>query len=241
VAAGELELCDVTLALAGRPVIEHFSLTVAASDLVTVMGPSGSGKSSLLAFICGTLDPAFTAGGSVRLGGAEITGLPPERRRVGILFQDDLLFPHLSVSENLAFGLPASTAGRAARAARIERALAEADLDGFGDRDPATLSGGQRARVALLRTLLAEPKALLLDEPFAKLDVALRDRFRRFVFDHARAEGLPTLLVTHDPADAEAAAGPVVELAASGSGIETRPARAAGPPEPGVAVPKAVR
>ncbi len=240
-ADGRLELRDVTLALAGRPVIAGLSLTVAANDLVTVMGPSGSGKSSLLAFICGTLDPAFTAGGSVRLGGVEITGLPPERRRVGILFQDDLLFPHLSVAENLAFGLPASIAGRQARAARIERALAEADLAGFGARDPATLSGGQRARVALLRTLLAEPKALLLDEPFAKLDVALRGRFRRFVFDHARAEGLPTLLVTHDPADAEAAAGPVVELAAAGAGEAMPAERAPSPAEPTLAVPKAAR
>jgi putative thiamine transport system ATP-binding protein len=243
--AGQLELRDVTLELAGQPVIAGLNLTVAASDLVTVMGPSGSGKSSLLAFICGTLDPAFRSTGSLRLGGAEITGLPPERRRVGILFQDDLLFPHLSVAENLAFGLPSSITGRPARAARIEQALAEADLTGFGARDPATLSGGQRARVALLRTLLAEPKALLLDEPFAKLDVALRDRFRRFVFGHARAQGLPTLLVTHDPADAEAAAGPVVELAATGARPATHsgthPEPAATSPEPGVAVPRAAR
>jgi putative thiamine transport system ATP-binding protein len=238
---GRLELCDVTLELAGRPVIAGLSLSVGASDLVTVMGPSGSGKSSLLAFVCGTLDPAFRCTGSVRLDGIEIGGLPPERRRVGILFQDDLLFPHLSVAENLAFGLPAAIAGRPARAARIDQALAEADLAGFGGRDPATLSGGQRARVALLRTLLAEPRALLLDEPFAKLDVALRDRFRRFVFDHARAQGLPTLLVTHDPADAEAAAGPVVELAAAGAGATTRPERAAAHREPGIVAPKAAR
>jgi len=241
VAVGQLELRDVTLELAGRPVIAGLSLTVAASDLVTVMGPSGSGKSSLLAFICGTLDPAFRSTGSVRLAGAEITGLPPEKRRVGILFQDDLLFPHLSVAENLAFGLPPSPAGRKARTARIEQALVEADLAGFGGRDPATLSGGQRARVALLRTLLAEPRALLLDEPFAKLDVALRDRFRRFVFDHARAQGLPTLLVTHDPADAEAAAGPVVELAAAGAHRATGAERAASAREPGVAMAKAAR
>jgi len=238
---GYLELRDVTLELAGRPVIAGLSLAVAASDLVTVMGPSGSGKSSLLAFICGTLDPAFRCTGSLHLDGTEITGLPPERRRVGILFQDDLLFPHLSVAENLAFGLPASLTGRRARMARIEQALAEADLAEFGARDPATLSGGQRARVALLRTLLSEPKALLLDEPFAKLDIALRDRFRRFVFDHARAQGLPTLLVTHDPADAEAAAGPVVELAAAGAQATTRPEPAAVSPEPRIAVPRAAR
>jgi len=244
-ATGRLELRGVSLVLAGRPVVAGLDLTVAAGNPVTVMGPSGSGKSSLLAFVCGTLDPAFRAGGSVRLDGVEITGLPPERRRVGILFQDDLLFPHLSVAENLAFGLPPATAGRRARAARIEEALAEADLAGFGGRDPATLSGGQRARVALLRTLLAEPKALLLDEPFAKLDTALRDRFRRFVFEHARAQRLPTLLVTHDPADAAAAGGPVVELAAADdrpatlrhAGGESHP----GAPEADAAAPRVPR
>ena len=192
--------------------IAPLTLTVAPGEVTTVMGPSGSGKSSLLAFVCGTLDPAVRAEGEVLLDGVAVTALPPERRRVGILFQDDLLFPHLSVAENLAFGLPPRIKGRRARLERAEAALAEADLAGFGARDPATLSGGQRARVALLRTLLAEPKALLLDETFSKLDVALRNRIRRFVLDHARAQGLPTLLVTHDPADAAAAGGAVVEL-----------------------------
>jgi len=198
------------LAVGGRALISDLDLAVAPGAVVTVMGPSGSGKSTLLSWICGTLDPAFTAEGRVWLGDREITELPPEARRVGILFQDDLLFPHLSVGDNLAFGLPAVVRGRAARRARAEAALADADLPGFADRDPATLSGGQRARVAVMRTLLAEPRALLLDEPFNRLDAALRDRFRRFVFAHAGA--LPTLLVTHDEADALAAGGPVLRL-----------------------------
>ena len=212
VPAGSLELRDVGLALAGRPLFAPLTLDVPPGSVTTVMGPSGSGKSSLLAFVCGTLDPKFQAGGRVLMNGSEITALPPERRRVGILFQDDLLFPHLSVAENLAFGLPAAVTGRQARRQRIRAALEEAGLEGFEARDPATLSGGQRARVALLRTLLAEPRALLLDEPFAKLDVALRARIRRFVFEHARAQALPTLLVTHDPADAAAAGGPVIQI-----------------------------
>jgi putative thiamine transport system ATP-binding protein len=103
--------------------------------------------------------------------------------------------------------------GRLARRTRVEAALAEAGLEGFAGRDPATLSGGQRARAALMRALLAEPRALLLDEPFGGLDVDLRQRMRRFVLDHAVRRGLPTLLVTHDPADAAAAGGPVVSLA----------------------------
>ena len=188
------------------------SLAIDGGRVAVLMGPSGSGKSSLLAHLCGTLDPAFDAVGRVKLRGVDLDGLPPERRRIGILFQDDLLFPHLSVAENLAFGLPAGVRGRAERREAVERALEDADLGGLGGRDPATLSGGQRARVALMRTLLAEPAALLLDEPFSKLDVALRVRFRALVFDHARRRGLPTLLVTHDPADGAEADGPVIEL-----------------------------
>lgn len=208
-----LTLDSVTVAVAGVPLFAPLTLTAAGGEVVTVMGASGSGKSSLAAWVSGALDPALEGRGRIGLDGVDVTGLPPERRRIGILFQDDLLFPHLSVGSNLAFALPPGLP-RAERLRRIEAALAEAELPGFADRDPASLSGGQRARVAVMRTLLAEPRALLLDEPFAKLDAALRDQFRRFVFDHARAEGIPVLLVTHDAADAEAAAGPVVVLAA---------------------------
>jgi putative thiamine transport system ATP-binding protein len=211
-AGDALRLEAVSIALAGRPLFAPIELDVEPGTCTTVMGPSGSGKSTLLAFVAGTLDPAFVARGRVRIGGEDLAGQPPERRRVGILFQDDLLFPHLSVGGNLAFALPASLRPRAARRARVEGALADAGLEGFAERDPATLSGGQRARVALMRTLLAEPRALLLDEPFGKLDMQLRDEVRRFVFDHARARGLPMLLVTHDEADARAAGGPVLRL-----------------------------
>ena len=205
-----LRLIGVSLRVGGADLLAGFDLVVAPGAVTTVMGPSGCGKSSLLSYVCGTLEPVFEASGEVWLDGAPIHHLAPERRRVGILFQDDLLFPHLSVGENLAFALPPAVRGRRARRERIEAALLEADLGGFSGRDPATLSGGQRARVAVMRTLLSEPRALLLDEPFGKLDRALRDRFRAFVFDHARAAGLPTLLVTHDEADAAAAGGAVV-------------------------------
>jgi putative thiamine transport system ATP-binding protein len=205
-----LEIADLDLSVGGRTLLKAFHLIVAPGEVTTVMGPSGCGKSSLLSYLCGTLEPAFQASGRVRLDGVAIDALPPERRRIGILFQDDLLFPHLSVGQNLAFALPPAVRGRRERWARVEAALREADLAGFADRDPATLSGGQRARVALMRTLLAEPRALLLDEPFGKLDRHLQERVRRFVFDHARQANLPTLLVTHDPADAETAGGAVV-------------------------------
>ncbi len=209
---GRLELDGVGISLHGRVLVPPLSLAIDGGRVAVLMGPSGSGKSSLLAHLCGTLDPAFDAVGRVKLRGVDLDGLPPERRRIGILFQDDLLFPHLSVAENLAFGLPANVRGRAERREAVERAVEDADLGGLGGRDPATLSGGQRARVALMRTLLAEPAALLLDEPFSKLDVALRVRFRALVFDHARRRGLPTLLVTHDPAGGAKADGPVIEL-----------------------------
>ena len=207
-----LHLDNVQILLGNRRLLGPIDAQVAPGECLTVMGPSGCGKSTLLAFLAGTLDPAFGASGRVCLSERDLAGMPPERRRIGILFQDDLLFPHLSVGGNLGFALPAEVKGRAARRQRIEQALADAGLAGFADRDPATQSGGQRARVAVMRTLIAEPAALLLDEPFGKLDALLRDEFRRFVFDHARAIGLPTVLVTHDEADALAAAGPVIRL-----------------------------
>ncbi|MEX1306434.1 MAG: ATP-binding cassette domain-containing protein [Rhodovibrionaceae bacterium] len=211
-APGGLELEEVVISHGGQRILGPLSLRIAPGEIVTLMGPSGSGKSSLLNHICGTLPHGLKGEGAVRVDGERLNEMPPERRRIGILFQEDLLFPHLSVGENLAFGLPAGLRGRSARRQRVEAALEEAGLGGFSQRDPATLSGGQRARVALMRTLLSEPRALLLDEPFAKLDVALRERIRRFVFDHARARQRPTLLVTHDPQDAVSAGGRSVEL-----------------------------
>jgi putative thiamine transport system ATP-binding protein len=208
-----LELSGVRIALASRVLIPTLDLTVEPGEVVTIMGPSGSGKSTLLAWLGGFLDRAFTAEGEARIGGVNLAALQPERRQLGVLFQDDLLFPHLSVGDNIAFGLRRELRGRAARRAAVAEALERADLAGFADRDPATLSGGQRARVALMRTLVAGPRALLLDEPFGKLDAKLRDDIRRFVFSHARALGLPTLLVTHDDADASAAGGRIMTIA----------------------------
>lgn len=189
---------------------------VAPGEVLTVMGPSGAGKSTLLAAITGTLEPGFRLHGRVRLDGRDITDLPTEARRVGILFQDELLFPHLSVGGNLAFGLGAAVQGRAARAEAVAAALAEVGLEGFAGRDPATLSGGQKTRVALMRMLLAAPRALLLDEPFSRLDAALRAQTRALVFGMAAARGLPVLLVTHDAEDAEAAGGRIVDISAAG-------------------------
>ena len=209
--AEPLALERIRIARDGRVLLE-LDRRVPPGEVLTVMGPSGSGKSTLLAFITGTLAPAFTATGRVLLGARDVTALPPERRRIGILFQDDLLFPHMSVGENLAFGLSPALRGRAARRARIDQALAEIGLDGFAPRDPATLSGGQKARVALMRMLLSEPCALLLDEPFSRLDAELRAQMRRLVFERARARGLPVVLVTHDAEDAAAAAGPVLRI-----------------------------
>lgn len=203
-----MELHDLTLTLHAR-IIARLSVRIGPAQVVTLMGPSGCGKSSVLAAIAGALPPAFSLSGRVVLNGQDLTPLPPHKRRVGLLFQDDILFPHLSVAGNLGFGLAAQAPNRAAQ---IEQALGDAGLAGMGGRDPATLSGGQRARVALMRTLLSEPRALLLDEPFARLDMELRAQMRSFVFAAARARGLPVLLVTHDPDDARAAGGPVLDV-----------------------------
>ena len=208
-----LRLDAVEISLGTRRLLTLDRL-VPSGQTLSVMGPSGSGKSTLFALISGFLDPAFTATGQALLNGRDLTGLPPERRRVGLLFQDALLYPHMSVGGNLLFGLSPQVKGRSRRRAAAEAMLERVGLPGHLDRDPATLSGGQAARVALARTLLADPEALLLDEPFSRLDTDLRQTVRQLVFDLVAERQIPALLVTHDRADAEAAGGPIVDLGA---------------------------
>jgi len=208
-----LKLTDVTITAPGAdaPMLA-LSAHVAPGAVLSIMGPSGVGKSTLLAWLTGTLPGGFRATGSAVLLGRDITDLAPEARRLGILFQDHLLFPHLSVGANLAFGLAPKVSERRDV---VDQALADIGLAGYAQRDPATLSGGQRARVALMRMLLSEPEALLLDEPFSRLDATLRDQMRELVFSRARAKQLPVIMVTHDAQDAEAAGGEVLHLRAA--------------------------
>jgi putative thiamine transport system ATP-binding protein len=185
--------------------LHNLQLDIAPGQVHTLMGESGSGKSSLLAAVCGTLDTGLHFEGSVTLNGVVLDLLPTQARRVGILLQDDLLFPHMTVRENLLFALPRGPALE--REAMAAQTLRDVEMPDALHADPATLSGGQRARVALARALLAQPRALLLDEPFSRLDAALRIRMRALVFGMVKARGIPALLVTHDVEDmADAAA-----------------------------------
>ncbi len=187
------------LSTPGVTLVQDLQLQVPSGVIHTVMGASGSGKSSLLAAICGTLPDGMVFEGAIFLNGMRIEHLPTEKRQIGILFQEDLLFAHMTVGENLLFAVPPGP--RTARATCVVQGLQDLEMSQFAQADPATLSGGQRARVALMRALLAQPQALLLDEPFSKLDAALRERMRRFVFALVRKRQIPVLLVTHDMAD----------------------------------------
>ncbi|MFB2873508.1 ATP-binding cassette domain-containing protein [Aeromonas jandaei] len=180
------------------------ALQVAPGEVLTLMGPSGCGKSSLLAALVGVLPASgpLRLEGDVTLGERRLTQLPPQARRIGMLFQDDLLFDHLTVAENLMFGMPASVKGHRARREKAVATLAQVDLTSQADKLPGALSGGQKARVSLLRALLAEPEALLLDEPFSRLDKPLRAAFRELVFAQLKALAIPAILVTHDEEDA---------------------------------------
>ncbi|RQM71329.1 ATP-binding cassette domain-containing protein [Aeromonas jandaei] len=180
------------------------ALQVAPGEVLTLMGPSGCGKSSLLAALAGVLPASgpIRLEGDVTLGERRLTQLPPQARRIGMLFQDDLLFDHLTVAENLMFGMSASVKGHRARREKAVATLAQVDLTSQADKLPGALSGGQKARVSLLRALLAEPEALLLDEPFSRLDKPLRAAFRELVFAQIKALAIPAILVTHDEEDA---------------------------------------
>ncbi len=179
--------------------VQGLDIAVPGGAVHTLMGASGSGKSSLLAAVCGTLAPGLQFMGEVHVMGRRVDHLPTRARRIAMLYQDDVLFPHMTVRENLLFAIAAGPP--AAREAQVAQALEEVELAGFANADPATLSGGQRARAALARALLSQPQALVLDEPFAKLDVALRQRMRALLGVAVARRGIAAIVVTHDPTD----------------------------------------
>ena len=197
-----LRLEGVGVRLGTRVLVPPLNLHIAPGAVAAVMGDSGSGKSSLLAWLAGVLEAPLEGQGRVSVDGEDLGALPAERRRIGLMLQDDVLFPHLNVRDNLLFALPRAAArSPQERRDRVEAALRQAELAGLGERFPHELSGGQRSRVALVRTLLARPRAVLLDEPFSRLDAGLRTRMRQRVWEALAQARLPALLVTHDAAD----------------------------------------
>lgn len=198
-----LMLDKVKISRGETPLFPPFSLSVGKGEITGIEAPSGTGKSILLRWILGALPEGFTASGSVNLDGVDLIPLATEQRKLGLLLQQAKLFPHLSVSNNIGFAMPRTTGATTnfERSARINELLEQADLSGMGERDPATLSGGQQARVALLRALAAEPAGLLLDEPFSSLDRSLRQQFRSWVFEQIRNRDIPALVVSHDADD----------------------------------------
>ena len=195
-----LELEKVSILKQNSAIFDPVNLVILPGEITTIMGPSGCGKSTLLSAVSGSLDAVFTLKGSIRLYGQDMASLPMEERNIGILFQEDLLFPHMDIGSNLAFAIKEKIS-RAQRKTIIDKALKTAGLKGFAKRDPSSLSGGQKARISLLRSLLAKPCALLLDEPFSKLDQTLKAKIRPFVFSQIKKMNIPALLVSHDPMD----------------------------------------
>ncbi len=205
---------DITISFEGRPLLERVSLALDAGEIVALLGPSGSGKSTLLRIIAGLIVPE---GGTVEIDGADCTHVPTHRRSVGMVFQDEQLFPHLSVGANVAFGLKMAGMAARERRRRSDDMLELVGLGGFGDRQVGRLSGGEAKRVALARSLAPTPKVLLLDEPLTGLDRELHDRLADEVAAILRATGTTAIWVTHDAAEAAAVADRIVRLGAGTS------------------------
>lgn len=204
-----LDVRDVTVRFDGRTVLDRVSLHLQRGEIVALLGPSGSGKSTLLRTIAGLLAPDS---GSVWLDGVDVTAMPTHERRIGLVFQDEQLFPHLSVAANVGFGLQMQRIPRAARTERVRTMLDLVGLTGFDERRVDRLSGGEAKRVALARSLAPEPRVLLLDEPLTGLDRDLHDRLADELARMLRATGTTALLVTHDRDEAHAIADRVVSL-----------------------------
>jgi ABC-type Fe3+/spermidine/putrescine transport system ATPase subunit len=186
-----------------QPAIDRLDLAVDGGTLTALLGPSGSGKTTTMQLIAGLLTPDF---GDIRLGGRSIRDLPPERRDVAMVFQNPLLFPHLTVAGNIGFGLRMRGLPGPEIAARVAQLLTQVQLDGLGHRRPVELSGGQQQRVALARALILKPEVLLLDEPLSNLDPSLREDMRNLILTLHRETGTTTIVVTHDQAEAVALA-----------------------------------
>jgi len=209
-----LTVDSVSVFLGGERVLDGVSLSVAAGEVVAVFGPSGSGKSTLLRAVAGLVD---VDSGRVLVDGVDVTAVPTHRRSVGMVFQDEQLFPHRDVAGNVAFGLEMAGVERGERDSRVAEMLAAVGLDGFGGRDVSTLSGGEAKRVAVARSLAPRPTVLLADEPLTGLDADLHDRLAIEVRSVLRASGTTTLWVTHDRAEAELVADRSVSLLDLGS------------------------
>ena len=206
-----LEVRDLVVAFGSRLVVDHLSIKLELGEVVALLGPSGSGKTTVLRAVAGLLEPDA---GSVWVDGREVTRVPAHRRDVGMVFQDDQLFPHLDVAGNVGFGLRMRGIPRAARGAAVGEALGLVGLAGFEGRRIDRLSGGEAKRVALARSLAPRPKVLLLDEPLTGLDRELHDRLAGDLADLLRATSTTAVLVTHDPAEAATIADRVERLAA---------------------------
>jgi thiamine transport system ATP-binding protein len=208
-----LDVREVSISYEGRLLLDRWSVTVERGEVVALLGPSGSGKSTLLRIIAGLVVPES---GTVWIDGVDVTRLPTHLRSVGLVFQDEQLFPHLSVADNVGFGLKMSGVDATERRTRTREMLELIGLGDFGDRRIERLSGGEAKRVALARSLAPSPKVLLLDEPLTGLDRDLHDRLVDDVAAILASTGTTAVWVTHERSEGAAVAQRIIELAGDG-------------------------